>query len=88
MFALFLPTALATVVYRHPYSHGWILSEALVPPGTSVVFTVVVREQGVDSIKRLATDISNPGSETYGENPQRVLNPHRVLNPQRVHTAF
>jgi hypothetical protein len=66
MFALFVRTALATVVNQHPYPHGWTMSEALVPPGTSVVFTVVVREQGVDTIKRLATDISNPGSETYG----------------------
>jgi tripeptidyl-peptidase-1 len=47
------------------YFDGWIKG-GMAPKFTGVVFTVAVKEQGIDEVKRIAREVSDPLSRTYG----------------------
>jgi tripeptidyl-peptidase-1 len=61
---LVLAVASASVVPEGSYSSGWYKSAA--PTAGDVSFTIVVKEQSLDEVKRIALDVNDPESKNYG----------------------
>lgn len=53
--------------YESPYTNGWSKSAFSVPSSGEIMFTIAIREQGIDEIKRIALDVSDPASASYGK---------------------
>jgi subtilase family serine protease len=49
------------------YTDGWTKTATPVAGQTSLTFTIAVREQGVNDVKRIALAVSNPSSRNYGK---------------------
>ena len=62
-----LPAALGLDTQQPPYTDGWTKGAREVHSETPYTFTIVVREQGVEEIKRIASAVSDPESSTYGQ---------------------
>jgi subtilase family serine protease len=50
-----------------PYNNGWVISPEPVGAGAEVTVTIVVREQGAEKIRRIAHQVSDPSSPSYGD---------------------
>ena len=61
-----LPKANGRRVSEGEYTHGWVKSPSPVEARTAVSFTVVVREQGMDAVKQIALEVSDPDSPKHG----------------------
>lgn len=48
------------------YTNGWVKSASAISGSSEVRFTLVLREQGIERLKRIALDVNNPASEAYG----------------------
>ena len=63
------PDAAPSSVTYHEgeYHHGW--SKSIMPAlnSSEVKFTIVVREQGVEELKRVAAEVNDPASSKYGQ---------------------
>lgn len=57
----------ARTVSKAPYALGWTQASDAVDLLAEVKFTVVVKEQGLGEIKRIASEVSNPDSPIYGQ---------------------
>jgi subtilase family serine protease len=63
-----LATASASVLHSEPgYGNGWVKDAAPQPDSRPVSFTIVVREQRLDAIKKIALDVNDPDSPNYGQ---------------------
>jgi subtilase family serine protease len=68
LFALFLAVASASV--SHPegiYANGWAKQAMPASGSTDVKFTIVVKEQGIEEVQRIALDVNDPTSVNYGQ---------------------
>jgi subtilase family serine protease len=69
MFVLGL-TVFAAASVTHPdgpYSSGWEKSAVSTSGWNNVSFTIVVKEQNIDEVKRIALSVNDPSASNYGK---------------------
>ena len=65
-FAVLAHASLATVThYESPYTNGWTKSALPVSGNGQVRFTIAIREQNMDEVKKIALEVSTPGSPMW-----------------------
>ena len=52
--------------YEGTYTNEWVKSPLAINGSSEVRFTVVLREQGIEKVKRIALDVNDPTSSAYG----------------------
>eukprot|EP00756_Hemistasia_phaeocysticola_P067191 Hpha_TRINITY_DN9783_c0_g1::TRINITY_DN9783_c0_g1_i2::g.10297::m.10297/K01279/TPP1, CLN2; tripeptidyl-peptidase I len=52
--------------YESPYSNGWVKSPLPVSGSGTLHFTIVIREQNIDTLKNIALEVNTPSSPKYG----------------------
>ena len=63
----FLAVTAAELVSPPMYTNSWYRARAHVADAHEIVVTIVVKEQGLDVIKRIANAVSDPASTEYGK---------------------
>jgi tripeptidyl-peptidase-1 len=70
MLKMLMMLAVASASMIHPesfYTNGWVKSTAPASAFSEVTFTIVVKEQGVEEVARIALDVNDPNSTNYGK---------------------
>lgn len=52
--------------YEGAYTNEWAKSPLAINGSSEVRFTMVLREQGIEMVKRIALDVNDPTSSAYG----------------------
>jgi subtilase family serine protease len=66
--ALLLAVTTASVTHHESfYTNGWVKSTVPAPASSIVTFTIVIKEQGIEEVARIALDVNDPNSTNYGK---------------------
>jgi subtilase family serine protease len=66
--ALLLAVASASVTHHESvYTNGWVKSSVPASASSEITFTIVIKEQGIEEVARIALDVNDPNSTNYGK---------------------
>ena len=59
-------SAARVIHYEVTYTNDWVKNASAISGNSEVRFTLVLREQGIERLKRIALDVNDPASDAYG----------------------